>query len=72
MTSEVRRGVLKSFDAGSYKATVQVAGSLGVWLGGVSVSRDIGAADLVVGRSVALLFFDPSNPEDAVITAVWD
>ena len=29
---DVRRGVVKSFNSGTYKATVQVAGSLSVWL----------------------------------------
>ena len=29
---DVRRGVVKSFNAVTYKATVQVAGSLSVWL----------------------------------------
>ena len=29
---DVRRGVVKSFSSITYKATVQVAGSLSVWL----------------------------------------
>ena len=68
---ETRRGTIKSFDSGTYKATVQVAGSLSVWLSGVAVARNIPVAEVVVGRSCAVLFFDPSNPADAVITAVY-
>ncbi len=43
---EIRRGVLRAFDAGTYKASVE-------------------------SRRVAVLFFEPSNPDDAVICAVW-
>ena len=68
---ETRRGTIKSFDSGTYKATIQVAGSLSVWLSGVAVALNIPAAKVVAGRSCAVLFFDPSNPADAVITAVY-
>lgn len=68
---EIRKGVVKSFDSGSYKAVVQVAGSLSVWLDGVKVARNISSAEMVEGRSCALLFFDESNPQDAVIVAVY-
>ena len=71
MAAEVRRGVLRSFDSGGYTAAVQVAGSLGVWLPSVPVSRAIAAAELTAGRQVAVLFFDPASPTDAVVTAVW-
>ena len=68
---EVRKGVIKDFDSGSYKATVQVAGSLSVWLEGVAVARNIASSEMVTGRSCALIFFDETNPEDAVIVAVY-
>ncbi len=68
---EVRRGVVKAFDSGSYRATVQVAGSLSVWLEGLPVARNIEAADMVAGRSCAVIFFDEANPQDAVLVAVY-
>lgn len=68
---EIRKGVIKGFDAGSYTATVQVAGSLSVWLDGVPVSRAIASGEVVEGRTCAVLFFDPSNPKDGVVLAVW-
>ncbi len=68
---EIRRGTVKSFDSGAYEATVQVAGSLSVWLGKVAVARNIAAGEMVAGRSCAVLFFDPSNPEDAVVVAIY-
>lgn len=71
MAAELQRGVLKSFDSGTYLASVQLAGSLSVWLAGISVSRGLPAAEMVAGRSVAVAFFDPANPTDAVVVAVY-
>jgi len=68
---EIRRGILQSFDDGTYLATVAMTGSLSVWLEGVPVSRAIPDAEMVTGRHVAVLFFDAANPNDAVICAVW-
>ncbi len=67
----VKRGVVKAFDSGAYTATVQVAGSLAVWLSDVPVARNIAAAEMVAGRSCAVLFFDEPNPEDSVLIAVY-
>ena len=68
---EMRKGTVRAFDSGTYKATVELVGSIAVWLTGVPVSRDIASGDLVAGRSVAVVFFDGANPDDAVLTAVW-
>ncbi|MBI4301759.1 MAG: hypothetical protein HY664_04050 [Chloroflexi bacterium] len=68
---EIRRGVIKAFDSGTYKATLQLAGSLSVWLGNVAVSRGVPVAEMVVGRNCAVLFFDEANPQDAVVVAVY-
>jgi hypothetical protein len=35
------------------------------------VARDIAGAEMVVGRKVCVALFDPSNPNDAAILAVW-
>jgi hypothetical protein len=67
----IRKAVIKAFDSGTYTATVQVAGSLAVWLEGVPVARNIAAAEAVVGRSCAVIFFDEANPQDAVVAAVY-
>ena len=66
-----KRGIVQSFDAGTYKATIQISGSLSVWLGEVRVSRNIPASEMVSGRSCAIIFFDESNPDDAVLVAVY-
>jgi hypothetical protein len=49
-----------------------MSGSLSVWLDSVPVSRAIPSGEMVAGRRVAVLFFDPSNPKDAVVCAVWE
>lgn len=67
----VKKGVLKAFDSGTYTATVQIAGSLSVWLDDVPVSRGIATGEMVTGRNVAVIFLDPGNPSDAVVVAVW-
>jgi len=67
----VRRAEIKAFDSGAHTATVQVAGSLSVWLSSVPVARNIAAAEVIVGRKCALIFFDDTNPDDAVIVAVY-
>ena len=67
----IKRGTLKSFDSGTYKATIQVQGSLSTWLTDIPTSRAIATAEMVAGRSVAILFLEPSNPLQAVVIAVW-
>jgi hypothetical protein len=68
---EIRKAELKGFNAGAYTATLQVAGSLSVWLEDVPVARNIPAAEMVIGRTCAVLFFDPANPQDGVVLAVY-
>lgn len=67
----VRSGVVKAFDAVSYRATVQVAGSDASWLHGVPVARNVASGEMVAGRRCVVLFLDDANPEDAVVIAVW-
>lgn len=67
----IRKGTLKGFDSGTYKAVVQIDGSLAVYLRDVPVSRGIPSAELVSGRTVAVVLFDSGNPEDAMVTGVF-
>ena len=68
---EVRRGTVQTFDSGSYRATVQIAGSLTTSLGDVAVARNIPAVEMQAGRNCCLVFFDETNPSDAVLVAVY-
>ena len=69
--TEIRTGILKAFDAINWLATVQITGSLGLWLHSVPVARDIASVEMTAGRKVAVALFDPTNPTDAVVFAVW-
>lgn len=68
---DIKRGILKGFDSGTYKATVQIAGSLSVWLSEVSIARNIPVSEMTVGRRCAVIFFDETNPGDAVVVGVY-
>jgi hypothetical protein len=52
-------------------ATVQLAGSHKVYLEGVAVARNLPAAEMALGRRVAVIFFDEHNARDAVVIAVY-
>ena len=67
----IKKAILKSFDSGTYLATVQIIGSLSVWLENIPTSRAIASADMVAGRNIAVLFNDSGNPSDCVVIAVW-
>lgn len=67
----IKKATLKDFDSTAYTATVQIAGSMGVWLEGIPVSRDIPSGEMVSGRECAVIFFDEFNPGDAVVAAVY-
>ena len=67
----LRKGILKSFNSGYYTATVQVAGSYKSYLEGVAVARNLSAAEMALGRKVALVFFDEHNAREAVVIAVY-
>ena len=67
----MERGVLRSFDAGSYTAVVQFAGSLTSVVASVPVSRGIAAAELTAGRRVAVALFDAGQPGDAMVVGVF-
>jgi len=65
----IKKGILKAW--ASPLSSVQIIGSLSVYLDSIPTSRAIPTAEMVVGRNVAVLFLDPSNFSDAVVIAVW-
>ena len=68
---ELLKATIRSFDANAYTATVQITGSLATWLDDVPVARNIAPTHLTPGRACAVVFFDASNPADAVVLAVY-
>ena len=67
----VKKAILRNFDSGNYTATIEIAGSSKTYLEGVSVARNLPEAEMVVGRNLAVIFFDEHNVKDAVVAAVY-
>lgn len=67
----IRKGILKSFNSSNYTTTVQLAGSLKVYLEDIAVARNLPAAEMIAGRKVAMVFFDQHNAREAVVIAVY-
>lgn len=63
-------GLLKNFDSGTYKAGVQLAGSLTTYLDDIPVSVAIPPSGLVVGNRV-ILAIPGGNPKDTCVIATW-
>ncbi|MDD5289314.1 MAG: hypothetical protein PHY28_09430 [Dehalococcoidales bacterium] len=67
----LKKAVLRSFDSGSYTATIEIAGSRKTYLEGVLIARNLPVAEMIVGRKLAVVFFDEHNARDAVVIAVY-
>ncbi len=67
----IKKGVIKAFSSSTYKATIQLEGSLSVWISSVPVARNISSSHAQTGRRCAILFFSEENKNDAVIFAVY-
>lgn len=63
-------GVLKNFDSGTYKAGVQLAGSLTTYFDDISVAKNIPSSALVIGNYV-IVAIPGGNPRDACVIATW-
>lgn len=66
----IKRATIKSYDPAANKATVQVAGSLAVWLDAVPVSVAIAPEDVIAGRECGVLFFTGDDPGDAAVITI--
>jgi len=63
-------GILKTWNADTYKAGVQLASSLTTYFDSVSVARNIASAEMTIGRQV-IVAIPGDNPRDAVVIAVF-
>ena len=63
-------GILKNFDSGTYRAGVQLVGSLTTYFDDVNVARNIASGEMITGRHV-ILAVPEGNPRDAVVIAVF-
>lgn len=70
--AQVRDGILRVWNVGPYTADVQLTGSLPAYVTAVPVSRGLPSAEMVPGRRCAVaLFDDGSNPQSAVVFAIY-
>ena len=67
----LRKAVLRTFNSGNYTATVQLGGSLKVYLEDIAVARNLPAVEMINGRKAAVILFDEHNPKEAVVVAVY-
>lgn len=61
---DIRRGIIRAFDSGTYLADVQIVGSMATMLSGVPVAKQIRADLLTSGTKCGVLFFDETNPSE--------
>jgi hypothetical protein len=66
----LKRGTIRAYAPATHKASVQIAGSLSVWLNDLPVAVDIPPPLVVAGRECAVLLFTDDNPDDGVVVAV--
>ncbi len=50
---------------------IRLAGSYKAYLEGIAAARNLPAAEMALGRKVAVIFFDEHNPKEAVVIAVY-
>jgi hypothetical protein len=67
----LKKAILRSFDAGNYTATIEIAGSRKTYLEEVPVARNLPEDEMITGRKLAVVFFDEHNAKDAVVIAVY-
>ncbi len=67
----IKRGILQSFDPSTYTASCLLLEATSAYLAGVPISTTVDAATAIAGAFCAVLFFDETNANDAVIIAVY-
>jgi len=73
MAGVVHVGILRAFNAGTFKARVSLTGttSYAQSLENVPVNRGIASGDMVAGRTVAVVIFDATKADDAMVIGVF-
>ena len=68
----IEKAVLKNFNSTGYTADVLLGGNFNTFMKNVTVARNIPSAEMISGRSIAILFYDGYHSRDAVVIAVYD
>ena len=69
--ARIVRGVVVSFDGGTYTAVVKLVGSLNAATADLPVIVDVTAGEMVADARVVVALFDPSNAADGVVLGVY-
>ncbi|MGQ9625836.1 MAG: hypothetical protein ACUVV0_02910 [Anaerolineae bacterium] len=67
---DIRRGIVRSFNPSTYIATVEIIGSRPAYLE-IPAAKYLAERLLAEGEKVAVLFFDETNPNDAIVFAPY-
>lgn len=68
---EIKKAELKSFNIANYTAAIRLFSGYTAFLEDVAVARNIPSAEMIAGRTVAVIFFDENNPKEAVVASVY-
>jgi hypothetical protein len=68
--STIHKAIIRSYNAGTHHATVQLTASIAQYLADLRVATNIPAADVVADRECTVLMLDPNNPTDALILSI--
>ena len=67
----IKRGIIQSFSASTYTASVLLFEATSCFLSGIPVSNTLDGTSGLAGALCAVLFFDEQNPQDAVVIATF-
>jgi len=67
----IKRGIIQSFSASTYTASVLLFEATSHFLTGIPVSNTLDVTSGLTGALCAVLFFDEQNPQDAVVIATF-
>ena len=65
------RGVIRYFDPATYKAAVELGGSIATVVEAMPVATHIRKEHVVAGRKCGVVLFDPNNPSDACVAFIY-
>lgn len=69
---DIRRGIIRAFDSVTYRAQVQMVGSMATLLEDIPVAKSIGESLVIDGAKCGVVFFDPTNPSDACVAFIYE
>ena len=69
--AEIRRAIVRAYDAGTDTATIELVGAITAHLASIPVAYEINAANMTAGALVLVVLLDGHNPAQAVVVSVY-